>query len=357
MTNKTKVKIIGVAFLLFLMSGIGYFLWATASDSDKKDPLVTKTFLKFDTVIQLKLYGDEASEKHLDEIEKLLDRIDQQINMSNPESEISWVNSAAGKKAVNVSQDTFDLVKKSVEYAQVTGGTFDPSIGSLVKLWRIGAGGEHPPADHLIEQAKSLVNYRDIELDEKNRTIKLAKAGMSIDLGAIGKGYAGELVSDYLRQEKVGSAIIDLGGSTIIAVGSKPGGEVWRIGLQDPDRKRGEQIAIVQLRDETIGTSGVYERYFIDNGIRYHHILDPTTGAPAQNGIKSVTIIGGTATAGDALSTAAIVKGLQEGLAYLEQTPDVEAMFIMEDNKVYVTSGLNGKMKLTNSQYTLVDAE
>lgn len=357
MTNSSKVKIIGAAILLFVMCGIGYFLWANGSHSSKTEPPVTKTFLKFDTVIQLKLYGDEAAEKHLEDIEKLLDRIDQQINMSNPESEISRVNAAAGKEAVNVSQDTFELVKKAVEYAEATEGTFDPSIGALVKLWRIGAGGAHPPADHLIEQAKSLVNYRDIELDAKNRTIKLAKAGMSIDLGAIGKGYAGDLVSDYLRQEKAGSALIDLGGSTIMALGSKPGGDVWRIGLQDPDRERGEQIAIVQLRDETIGTSGVYERYFIDNGIRYHHILDPATGAPTQNGIKSVTIIGGTATAGDALSTAAIVKGLQAGLAFMEQTPDVEGMFIMEDNKVYVTSGLNGKIKLTSPQYTLVDAE
>ncbi|WP_242069572.1 FAD:protein FMN transferase [Paenibacillus dendritiformis] len=254
MTNMTKVKIIGAAILLFVISGIGYFVWTNASGSRTTGSPVTKTFLKFDTVIQLKLYGDEAAEKHLDGIEKLLDRIDRQLNMSNPESEISRVNSAAGKEAVKVSQDTFELVKKSVEYAKTTRGTFDPSIGSLVKLWRIGAGGQHPPADRLIEQAKSLVNYKDIELDEQNRTIKLAKAGMSIDLGAIGKGYAGDLMSAYLRQEKVDSAIIDLGGSTIMAIGSKPGGDVWRIGLQDPDRERGEQIAIVQLRDETIGT-------------------------------------------------------------------------------------------------------
>ncbi|MBN3526343.1 FAD:protein FMN transferase [Paenibacillus apiarius] len=358
MTNSKKVKIAGAAFLLFVVTGIGYFLWSNDSVFSKKEPpnaLVTKTLFKFDTMISLKLYGDKASEKHLMEIEKMLDQIDQQINMNNHASEIHQVNAAAGKQAVKVSQGTFDLVKVSVDYAVDTKGAFDPSIGSLVSLWKIGNGGEHPPAASLIQQAKSLVNYRDIEMDAKNVTIKLAKAGMSIDLGGIGKGYAADLAANYLRQEKVESAIIDLGGSSIIAIGSKPTGEPWRIGLQDPDRERGERLAVIQLQDETIDSSGVYERFFMDNGVRYHHILDPETGSPTQNGIKSVTIIGGTATDADVLSTAAVIMGLEDGLAYIQQKPDVEAMFIMEDNKVYVTSGLQGKIKLTNTRYTVVD--
>lgn len=357
MTNSAKkIKIAAAAILLFAAAGIGYFLWS--DNSSKKEPPnepVTKTLYKFDTVINLKLYGDQEAQKHLKEIEKMLDQIDDQINMSNETSEISQVNAAAGNEAVKVSQGTYDLVKVSLDYAIDTKGAFDPSIGSLINLWQIGNGGVHPPAESLIQQAKSLVNYRDIEMDDKNLTIKLAQKGMSLDLGGIGKGYAADLVSDYLRQEKVESAIIDLGGSSIIAIGSKPNGELWRIGLQDPDRERGEQLAVVQLKDETIDSSGVYERFFMDNGVRYHHILDPKTGYPTQNGIKSVTIIGGSATDADVLSTAVVVMGLEDGLAYIEQKPGLEAMFIMDDNKIYMTPGLQGKINLTNPNYSLVN--
>ncbi|MGZ9586562.1 FAD:protein FMN transferase [Paenibacillus marinisediminis] len=356
MANRAKIIIAAAAILLFAAAGIGYFQWSSnSSKKEMSNEQVTKTLFKFDTIINLKLYGDQESKKHLKQIEKMLDQIDEQINMSNKQSEIYQVNAAAGKEAVKVSQGTYDLVKVSLDYAIDTKGAFDPSIGSLVNLWKIGNGGEHPPADSLIQQAKSLVNYHDIEMDDKNLTIKLVKEGMSLDLGGIGKGYAADMVSDYLRQEKVKSAIIDLGGSSIIAIGSKPNGESWRIGLQDPDRERGKQLAVVQLKDETIDSSGIYERFFMENGVRYHHIIDPKTGYPTQNGIKSVTIIGGTATDADVLSTAVVVMGLEEGLAYINQKPGLEAMFIMEDNKIYMTPGLKGKINLTNPQYTVVD--
>ncbi|OAB34231.1 thiamine biosynthesis protein ApbE [Paenibacillus glacialis] len=314
-----------------------------------------KTLYKFATVINLKLYGDDESERHFKAVEKMLDDIDQQINMSNKDSEIHAINEAAGKKAIKVSKGTFDLMKVSIEYAKDTQGAFDPSIGPLVSLWKIGNGGEHVPDVNLINQAKSLVNYKDIIMDEANLTIKLAKEGMSLDLGGIGKGYAADLVADYLHEEQVESAIIDLGGSSIIAIGRKPSGEQWRIGLQDPDRERGEQLALIQLDNETIDSSGVYERFFMENGVRYHHILDPKTGFPTKNGLKSVTIIGGTATDADVLSTAVVVMDLEEGMAYMKQKQNVEAMFITEDNRIYMTPGLKGKINLTNTRYTLVE--
>ncbi|OAB43577.1 thiamine biosynthesis protein ApbE [Paenibacillus antarcticus] len=316
---------------------------------------MTQTLFKFDTVINLKIYGDDESANHLKKIEQMLDDVDQQINMSNKDSEIHAINEAAGKKAVKVSQGTFDLMKLSVDYAEDTQGAFDPSIGPLVSLWKIGNGGEHVPDANLINQAKSLVNYKDIIMDEANLTIKLAKEGMSLDLGGIGKGYAADLVANYLHDVQVESAIIDLGGSSIIAIGRKPNGEQWRIGLQDPDRARGEQLALIQLDNETIDSSGVYERFFMENGVRYHHILDPKTGFPTKNGLKSVTIIGGTATDADVLSTAVVVMDLEEGMAYMNQKQNVEAMFITEDNRIYLTSGLKGKINLTNERYTLVE--
>ncbi len=356
MMTSSKVKIWGLVFLLLVCAGIGLFYWNNSSSkSEPPNEPVTKTLFKFDTVINLKIYEDDASAMHLKKIEQMLDDIDEQINMSNKNSEIYAINQAAGKKAIKVSKGTFDLVKVSIDYAKDTQGAFDPSIGPLVSLWKIGNGGEHVPDANLINQAKSLVNYKDIMMDEAKLTIKLAKEGMSLDLGGIGKGYAADLVADYLHQEGIESAIIDLGGSSIIAIGKKPSGEQWRIGLQDPDRERGEQLALIQLDNETIDSSGVYERFFMENGVRYHHILDPKTGFPTQNGLKSVTIIGGTATDADVLSTAVVVMDLEEGMAYINRKQNVEAMFIMEDNRIYMTPGLKGKINLTNSRYTLVE--
>lgn len=358
MMMSRKIKIWGFVVLLIVVAGTGLFYWNHGSSSTKDDPskqLAVKTLFKFDTVINLKLYGDDAAEKHLTKIEQMLDVIDQQINMSNDNSEIYDVNQAAGKEAVKVSSETFNLVKVSIDYARDTKGTFDPSIGPLINLWKIGNGGEHVPDADDILRAKSLVNYNDIEMDEEHSTIKLAKEGMALDLGGIGKGYAADLVADYLHQEQIESAIIDLGGSSIIAIGSKPSGESWRIGLQDPDRERGEQLALIRIDNQTIDSSGVYERFFMENGVRYHHILDPKTGFPTQNGIKSVTIVGGTATDADVLSTALVVMDLEEGMAYVSQKKDVEAMFIMEDNHIYLTPGLKGKISSTNARYTLVE--
>lgn len=347
------VTLLIVASAMIGCSGKGNSSGNTAQPSDG---LVSKTLFKFDTVVNLKLYNDEQAEEHLKDIEKILDRVDQQISMHIADSEIAQVNAAAGNAAVTVSQDTIDLMKLSLEYAVDTNGAFDPSIGALVNLWKIGNGGDRPPADASIQQAKALVDYKNIIMDEKNKTIKLAKEGMSIDLGGIGKGYAADLISKYLHEVKVESAIIDLGGSTIITIGSKPSGEPWKIGLQEPDESRGEQLAIIPLQNETIDTSGVYERFFMYEGVRYHHILDPKTGAPSQNGIKSVTIVGGTATDADVLSTAVLIMGLEEGLHYIEKDNDVEAMFLMDDNKVYITSGLKGKVNLTNPAYNVVEA-
>ncbi|WP_229106722.1 FAD:protein FMN transferase [Paenibacillus sp. 1001270B_150601_E10] len=355
MKNRRKIVRLAGLLVIFMIGSAAIFNYQ-AGNQGKHQPSsgpVSKTFLKFNTVINIKLYGDKEADKHILAIDQLLDRIDTQINMYNLISEINQINALAGKQTVQVSSETFHLVAQSLAYAHDTNGAFNPNVGALVKLWRIGDGGEHPPAEHLIEQAKTLVRYSDIELDENEMTIKLEKEGMSMDLGAIGKGYAADQIADYLRSEKVESALIDLGGSSILTIGSKPDGTAWQVGLQEPDKGPGEHIAIIPLQNNTIGTSGVYERYFVDNGIRYHHILDSNTGAPTTNGILSVTIIGGTATAGDALSTAAIVKGLEEGMSYIENTPDMEAIFIMEDNKVHVTSGLLGKIKLTNPNYTL----
>ncbi|MNW43107.1 Thiamine biosynthesis lipoprotein ApbE precursor [compost metagenome] len=317
---------------------------------------VARQYFIFDTVVNIKLYDDAKAEEHLDHIDTMLKALDKELSRTLEDSQLYKVNKEAGKQPVEVSEDTMVVVKRSIDYAEDTGGLFDPTVGGLVDLWDIGNEGAHVPAQEDLQRELNLVGYKDIVLDEAKRTVYLKRPGMVLDLGGIGKGYAADEVAEYLREEGVKSALVDLGGSSIIVIGSKPNGDSWNIGLQDPDSSRGISVGTIKLNDYVIDTSGIYERYFIEDGVMYHHILDPRTGAPAQNNLKSVTILAGNAMDADALSTFVYVMGLEEGLQYIEGLgDDTEAMFITTDDKIYVTSGLKDSFQISSDQYTLVE--
>ncbi|AIQ11815.1 FAD:protein FMN transferase [Paenibacillus durus] len=314
---------------------------------------LSQQFYIYDTVVTIKIYGDTVSQKNMDDIQQMLERMDMEFSWTKEGGEIYNVNLAAGKNAVAVSDETLDAVKQSIKYAQEMDGLFDPTIGPLVDLWNIGNGGEKVPPQAEIDKAKRLTNYKDIIIDEQAKTVKLAKKGMVLDLGGIGKGYAADRIADYLKSQGLDSAMINLGGSSIIGLGTKPGGLQWNIGLQDPDKSRGTQLGTIKISDEVIDASGVYERFFMQDGVRYHHILDPRTGYPSQNGLKSLTIMSPNATDADALSTGVFLMGYEEGLKYLESLPEkVEAFFITDDNKIYATPGIRERLVLTDPTYS-----
>ena len=171
--------------------------------------------------------------------------------------------------------------------------------------------------------------------------------GMELDLGAVAKGFAGDLLAGEVRDVGITSALLDLGQSTIVAVGSKPQGTPWRIGVVDPARP-GSYFAVVELEDCAMGTSGGYQRYFEQDGITYWHILDPDTAAPARSGLASVTVVSPSALTCDGLSTALFVMGLEEGTAFWENHPELEfeAVFVTEDGEIYRTAGLEGRFFL-----------
>ncbi|MBY0014274.1 FAD:protein FMN transferase [Paenibacillus typhae] len=317
---------------------------------------LAQTFYIYDTVVNIKIFGNDATQQNMDDIQSMLERMDTQFSRTKEDGELYAVNQAAGKEAVAVSDETIDIVKQSIKYAEDMDGLYEPTIGPLVDLWAIGEGGEHVPDQADIDAAKSLINYKDIIIDESAKTIKLAREGMVLDMGGIGKGYAADRIADYLKEQGLDSAMINLGGSSIIALGNKPNGSQWNIGLQDPDQSRGTQLGTIKISDEVIDASGVYERYFMQDGVRYHHILDPRTGFPSQNGLKSITIMSPNATDADALSTGVFLMGLEDGLKYLESLPEeVEAFFITEDNKIYATPGIRERLQLTDPTYTFAD--
>jgi thiamine biosynthesis lipoprotein len=269
-------------------------------------------------------------------------------------TELLRVNRAAGDEPVSVSEDTFEVLQAAREYSRITDGAFDVTIWPLVKLWAIGSGGTSVPPEDEIESARQAVDYRRLELNEANRTVYLPEADMGVDVGAIAKGYAADEAARILREAGVEHALLDFGGN-ILVIGGKPDGTPWRIGVQRPDAERTRYLGIVTATDKTVVTSGPYERFFVQDGVRYHHILNAQTGFPARNGVEQVTIIADRSIDADALSTSTYVLGVEHGLALVESLSGVEAVFITEDQLVHMTSGAGEYFELTDEEFTFAE--
>lgn len=358
-TNKRMLLLLSLAFLLILggCTGDQGSLMpdpaGAAASGAIKDP-VKKSYYIFDTIVQVKVYDSQITDLHFEEIGELLNKIDAEMSRTNTESELYAVNAQAGIKPVQVSENTFKVISKAADYTELTGGRFNLAIGPLVNLWDIGSEGAQVPASAEIQKRMPLIDYRQLQLEPENRKVYLKQKGMVLDLGGIAKGYSADVIAEYLTAHGFQSAIIDLGGN-VLALGQKPGGQKWTIGIQDPDEARGNPIGSLKVENRTIVTSGVYERYFVQDGKAYHHILDSDTGYPVDNSLNSVTIVTERSIDADALSTALFSMGLEKGLAFAEQLEHVEALFITKDRKVHITPGLAEILEMTNDSYTLVE--
>jgi len=343
LTTKTSVKI----FVIILTAAL-----LTSCGKTKTSKPVTKTNFLLDTLIQITAYGDNAS----DAIDKAFDRINDiqnKMTASGDDSEIIEINNKAGKDFQKVSPDTFYVIKKGLYYSESSNGRFDITIGPLVKLWGIGTDKARVPSSAEIKNALGYVNYKNVALNENENSVMLKEPGMAIDLGAIAKGYAADEAVRILKENGVKSAAADLGGN-IYVIGEKPNGLPWKIGIQDPFDTRGNTFATVDVADKTLVTSGVYERYFIKDGRRYHHILDTSTGYPVDNGLVSVTIISDSSIDADGLSTAVFALGLKDGMKYVENISHIEAVFVAQNHTVYTSSGIGQyNFTITNNQFKL----
>ena len=265
------------------------------------------------------------------------------------------INKQAGIEPVKVRADLLDVLEKALHYAALSDGAFDPTVGPLVRLWGIGTDSPRIPGDEEIARALELVNWRDVAIDRGTGTAFLRREGMSLDMGAIAKGYAGDEALRIAREAKVKRAIFDLGGN-IVTLGwreqkkSRP----WHIGIQNPLGERNAYIGVVMAHDASVVTSGVYERYFESEGKRYHHILSTTNGYPVENGILSVTIVTASSTDADALSTAVFTLGFERGKALIDSLPEAEAIFIFDDYSVRITDGLAGIFTLTDDEFEVL---
>ena len=296
--------------------------------SSSREPISKQGFL-LDTVIQITLY-DTGNESLLDESFAVREKYEQLLSKTVATSDVSRINQAEGKP-VTVSDETIALIQKSLTYSELSDGAFDITIAPLSSLWDFKDKKTIPDSQD-IEKAKNLVDYHTISIS--GNTVTLLNPKASIDLGAIAKGYIADKIKDYLVSKNVKSGLINLGGN-VLTIGTKPDGSAWNIGIQKPFDEQNAAITSVHLSDESVVTSGVYERYFKQDGVIYHHILDAKTGYPFQNGLLGVTIISEQSVDGDALSTTCFALGLQKGMELIRSLPDIDAIFITDDYQLH----------------------
>jgi thiamine biosynthesis lipoprotein len=307
------------------------------------------------TVCSVTLYGGNPAET-FSRVFARLREIDRLMSANREGSALDRINQKAGLEPVPVPPELMEVLEKARYYADLGGGAFDPTIGPLVKLWDIGSEEPRVPGDDEIRQALALVNREDLILDREAGTAFLARPGMALDLGAIAKGYAADEARRIVREGSCRGAIIDLGGN-ILVCGERPeaggGGRPWRIGVQDPLDSRGAYIGVLEVREASVVTSGVYERFFEAGGRRYHHILSTETGCPVENGLLSVTIVAEKSIDADALSTLVFTLGYEAGLEALKALDGVGAVFVFEDRRIRLSPGLGDSFTLTSDIYRL----
>ena len=270
-------------------------------------------------------------------------------------SDIDRVNKNAGLQPVKVRPEVIEVLEIALEYAEKSGGFFDPTVGPLVKLWGIGSDGERIPEKEEIEEALALINFRDIEINQKDGTVFLLQQGMALDLGAIAKGYAADEAAKIITRAGAKRAIIDLGGN-IFALGERSDAAnetYWRIGIQDPREDRGVYIGILRVKNKSVVTSGSYERFFEEDGKRYHHIFSTENGFPVENDLLAVTITSDKSIDADALSTSAFALGWERGRRLIEATSGAEGIFVFKDLSVRLTGDLEKDFILTAAEYTI----
>jgi len=260
--------------------------------------------------------------------------VDQTMSEWKPDSAVAAVNRAAGRRAVVVPADLFALIGRGIEMGRLTDGAYDISWAALWGVWDFKAEQPKVPPKALLRRRAALVDYRQIELDDKAQTVRLPRPGMRLGLGGIAKGYALDRAASALQQRGIASFMLVSGGQVLVR--GQRGRRPWRVGIRNPRGGPSDYFMVLQLQDTSVSTSGDYERYFEVEGKRYHHILDPKTGEPTR-GLRSATVVCADAALADALSTAVMVLGPRRGLNLLQRLPQVEGVLVDARGAVHAT--------------------
>ena len=299
----------------------------------------SRTGFAFDTVVTIQIGDASDPEALLDRCFDLINSLEQLFSRTMEGSDV-WNINHAGGSPVTVSEQTADLIRFSLSWCELTGGALDITIAPVSSLWDFTGETKAVPDEDSIKAALPHVDYRCVTVDEN--TVTLSDPDAMLDLGAIAKGYASDLIRELLEENGCDSALINLGGN-IMTVGKKPNGSDWIIGVRRPFSDAEDSIEAIPATDLSVITSGSYERFFTLDGRLYHHILDPKTGMSADTGLSGVSIVSSRGAVGDALSTACFVMGPEKGMELIESLPGIEALFITEDEELIPSSGWQGK--------------
>ncbi|BCJ96694.1 FAD:protein FMN transferase [Anaerocolumna cellulosilytica] len=349
--SKYSKKIFSLGIVLTILS----LILLTGCKNVKKEEVqttpISRNAFKLNTVINITLY-DTQDESVLDGVMELCDKYEQIFSRTSETSELYRLNhglleKAEDKSGYKVSDILYDLLERGYYYSDISKGIFDISVEPATSLWNFTSTEAVVPEKEQLAEAVTRIGYEDIEL--KDGIAGFKKEGMGIDLGAVAKGYIADLIKDYLLERGVKSAMINLGGN-VLCVGEKPDGRPFKVGIQKPFADRNEIVATMELKDRSVVTSGIYERYFIKDNVLYHHILDPATGYPVNMGLISVTIISKSSVDGEGLSTTCFALGLEKGTELIESMDDVYAVFITEDYQIHYTKGFRENIKISEEQ-------
>jgi len=318
-----------------------------------KDSMRSVTSFQLGTRVELSVF-EGGSSNILREAVNLISALENELSRNMEQSEIFNININAGISSVNVSENAFFIINKSLYYSELSEGSFDITVGPLVSLWGIGTAEVKVPSPDEIHAAVDLIDFRRIKLttSPSGKMVFLEQKGMEIDLGGIAKGFIADKVYELLKADGVKSAIINLGGDVRL-LGRRSEGRLFRIGIQDPFAGRGEYLGIYEGENISIVASGVYERYYEEDGVRYHHIFDPKTGYPADNDIMGISVITDKTADADALSTLLFMLGAKGALEFTEGLENAEVIIITKDKKVILSSGIKNSFRLLNNDFVI----
>lgn len=322
-----------------------------SSITKKTDSDESKTIELFamDTYMTLTAYGKNA-DKALNEASDAIKKLDELLSTEDENSEIYKLNESGSAK---LSEFSSDLMRKSIEINQETNGAFNPAVYPLMRLWGFTTQQYKIPNDGEIQELLPKTDFSKIGFNENTRSVKFKLSGMGIDFGGIAKGYTSAKIMDIFRNNDLTGGLVSLGGNVQV-MGSKPDGNIWRVAIQNPD-ENADYLGVLEINDKAVITSGGYERYFEQNGKRYHHILDPKTGSPAESDLQSVTIVSDDGALADGYSTSLFIMGLDKAIEFWKENPDKFDMILYtNDEKLYVSSGISNEFS-SDFEYKVIE--
>lgn len=308
------------------------------------------------TVCFVNLY-ENGSEADYDEIFERLFQIDDEFNIGKPDSDLAKINARASFEWVSVCDDVFTVLEVAQKVSGMAGGAFDISVEPLVSLWNVNTPSPHVATQEEIDERLPLVDFRNIMLNSAEKSVRFLKEGMKIDLGGIAKGFAADEIVKICKKNKIRRAVIDLGGN-IYVYGKKSPSKSWTVGVKNPEYPDEVPLLKLVVPQISVVTSGIYERFFDEDGERYHHILSPKSGYPVQNGLYSVSVFCENSMLSDALSTAFFVLGREESLKRLQNfknqfETEISVIFIEKDHKIYLSEGFPYKHEVLYDDWSL----